>query len=345
MPKDELISTDKWALSLRVFVERGGKSVLGPGRLELLEHIDRLQSISAAARQMGMSYRRAWELVQAMNSAAGQPLVMAQTGGRRGGGTTLTPFGRQVASHFSNVAERLNRTAAEIVSRESSHTVHLFAAVSLDEVVGRVLTDFAPRRPELKVRTLFAASDELASLIRIGAPADLFLTAEPQLIDTLPQKPLRRLAIARNSLAIIAHTASKLPAGGPSRLLQRRRRRIALAAKGCPLGDYTAQFLAAAKITIAGSKQVIRVDNAHGVIAAVRSAQADIGIAYASDAVRAEECRILCRIDQLPTPIQYEGAAFGSNSGPSAAVQFLDFLSSRSAAARFHECGFQPATT
>ena len=53
----------RWGLKVRVWVERDGRKVLGPGRVELLGHIDRLRSITAAAKQMGMSYRRAWELV------------------------------------------------------------------------------------------------------------------------------------------------------------------------------------------------------------------------------------------------------------------------------------------
>ena len=71
-----------------------GRKVLGPGRVELLEHIDRQRSISAAAKQMNMSYRRAWELVRDMNDAAGVPLVEAKTGGSEGGGARLTPHGR-----------------------------------------------------------------------------------------------------------------------------------------------------------------------------------------------------------------------------------------------------------
>ena len=81
------MSGDKpgWGLKVRVWVERGGKKVLGPGRVELLGHIDRQRSISAAAKQMNMSYRRAWELVQAMNDAAGESARRGQRGrvGRR----------------------------------------------------------------------------------------------------------------------------------------------------------------------------------------------------------------------------------------------------------------------
>ena len=61
-----------WTVGFRVWVERAGRAILGKGRLELLEAIDRWHSISAAARQIGMSYRRAWLLVQSVNEAAGE---------------------------------------------------------------------------------------------------------------------------------------------------------------------------------------------------------------------------------------------------------------------------------
>ncbi|MSQ50562.1 MAG: LysR family transcriptional regulator [Betaproteobacteria bacterium] len=73
---------------------------MGPGRAALIEHIDRHGSISAAARQMEMSYRRAWQLVEAINGAFSQPLVTTATGGKRGGGAQVTEFGREVAWRF-----------------------------------------------------------------------------------------------------------------------------------------------------------------------------------------------------------------------------------------------------
>src|SRR5262245_63147146 len=84
-----------WGLKVRVWVERDGKKVLGPGRAELLGHIERHRSISAAARQMNMSYRRAWSLVRDMNEAAGEALVEVTTGGAGGGGATLTARGKE----------------------------------------------------------------------------------------------------------------------------------------------------------------------------------------------------------------------------------------------------------
>lgn len=102
-----------WGLKVRVWVERGGEKVLGPGRVELLEHIGRLKSISAAAKQMGMSYRRAWELVRAMNAAAGVPLVEAAPGGPGGGGAAVTEYGHRAIGLYRDLVARFARTAAE----------------------------------------------------------------------------------------------------------------------------------------------------------------------------------------------------------------------------------------
>lgn len=68
---------------------------MGLGRVELLERIRTAGSISAAARAMGMSYRRAWDLIDAMNRQFGVPLVIKTTGGRCGGGARLTAEGEQ----------------------------------------------------------------------------------------------------------------------------------------------------------------------------------------------------------------------------------------------------------
>src|SRR5260370_13635137 len=93
MTSDKPSWNAEWTVGIRVWVESAGRALLGKGRLELLEGIDRWRSISAAARQMGMSYRRAWLLVQSINDAAGEPLVEAAGGGSPGGGARFAPRG------------------------------------------------------------------------------------------------------------------------------------------------------------------------------------------------------------------------------------------------------------
>lgn len=78
----------------------GAASSLGPGKIALLESIGRTGSISGAAREMGMSYRRAWLLVEAMNTAFTQPVVTAVTGGKRGGGAEVTAFGHDLLERY-----------------------------------------------------------------------------------------------------------------------------------------------------------------------------------------------------------------------------------------------------
>ncbi len=83
---------------------------MGPGKADLLKEIDKTGSISAAGRSMGMSYRRAWMLVDVMNRCFAEPLVHTAKGGKDGGGATLTPLGRQVLNSYQQMVMGLNST-------------------------------------------------------------------------------------------------------------------------------------------------------------------------------------------------------------------------------------------
>jgi molybdate transport system regulatory protein len=85
-------------LTLRVDLASG--HALGPGKIRLLEAIAQSGSISSAGRLLGMSYRRAWLLVDDMNSCFREPVIAAHPGGAHGGGATLTPFGRKLVESY-----------------------------------------------------------------------------------------------------------------------------------------------------------------------------------------------------------------------------------------------------
>lgn len=78
----------------------GKEIALGPGKVDLLETIRETGSISSAARQLGLSYRRAWEMVDVMNRCFAGPLVGCAVGGRGGGGAVLTERGRLVIAAY-----------------------------------------------------------------------------------------------------------------------------------------------------------------------------------------------------------------------------------------------------
>jgi molybdate transport system regulatory protein len=85
-------------LRLRIVLRPG--AALGPGKIDLLEAIAETGSIRAAGSRFKMSYRRAWGLVAELNAMFKTPLVVAETGGRGGGGARLTPLGRAVVERF-----------------------------------------------------------------------------------------------------------------------------------------------------------------------------------------------------------------------------------------------------
>ena len=97
-------------LSIRIDLASGGR--IGPGKIALLEAIRTTGSISAAARAIGMSYRRAWLLVDEINQTLGEPAVKAETGGVRGGGAAVTPTGEQMVDLYRAIETRA-RTAAD----------------------------------------------------------------------------------------------------------------------------------------------------------------------------------------------------------------------------------------
>lgn len=82
--------------------------VLGPGKAQLLESVERTGSISAAARALGMSYKKAWQLIDTMNRHFAAPLVATATGGEQRGGARLTPFGQRVLVHYRALVRQLD---------------------------------------------------------------------------------------------------------------------------------------------------------------------------------------------------------------------------------------------
>lgn len=93
----------------RLRLEKAGRGFLGRGRIELLEKIAEHGSILQAARAIGMSYKAAWDAVEAMNNLADEPLVVRAAGGRHGGGTQLTGYGRRMVAAFHAVEDRYQR--------------------------------------------------------------------------------------------------------------------------------------------------------------------------------------------------------------------------------------------
>ena len=101
-------------LRVSIVLESGAR--IGPGKAKLLESIRDTGSISAAAREMGMSYKRAWLLLDSMNQAFTDPVVMAAPGGAGGGGASLTAFGAEVLERYRRIYDRAAATTTDDVA-------------------------------------------------------------------------------------------------------------------------------------------------------------------------------------------------------------------------------------
>ena len=103
--------------ALAVLVDFGAAGGFGPGKAQVLERIEEAGSIAAAARTMGMSYRRAWLMVAGMNRCFAEAVVETSHGGRRGGGARVTETGRRVVAAYRQLERAADRAAAPHLAR------------------------------------------------------------------------------------------------------------------------------------------------------------------------------------------------------------------------------------
>jgi molybdate transport system regulatory protein len=89
-----------------LWIECEGERFFGPGRVELLEHIDTTGSINQAAKLMGMSYKKAWQMINAINTQGTTPFVITQSGGEKGGGSIITPEAKELIAYHQQLRKR-----------------------------------------------------------------------------------------------------------------------------------------------------------------------------------------------------------------------------------------------
>lgn len=98
----------KKEIRIRCWIDIDGVRFFGPGRAELLSFIDESGSIVKAAKSMGMSYKKAWDMVDEMNTRGKKPFVVARKGGDKGGGSELTEAARKMLFKYNKLMDKLN---------------------------------------------------------------------------------------------------------------------------------------------------------------------------------------------------------------------------------------------
>jgi len=180
----------KGALSLHA----GDRPLGGPDRIELLAAIGETGSISAAARAVGMSYKGAWDAIDAMNNLADEPLVVRAAGGRRGGGTTLTPRGQRLVEVFRAMADEHARYVARLGA---------LGEASLRDL--QLMRRFALRT---SARNQLAATVVAVRSGKVNDAVELQLSGGQRLTATITRQSTRDLGLAVGGEAIALIKAS-----------------------------------------------------------------------------------------------------------------------------------------
>lgn len=172
---------EKVQVSGTVWFDKADKEFLGRDRIELLEKIQALGSITKAARAVGVSYKTAWEIVDAMNNLADRPLVVRMTGGRGGGGTHLTPEGQKIIDSYKIVQEE-HRAFLENIARK------------IDDV-----EDFYKflRRMSLRVsaRNIFKGTIHSVRMGAVNAEIELILPCGDQILSIITNESVEVLGL------------------------------------------------------------------------------------------------------------------------------------------------------
>jgi molybdate transport system regulatory protein len=133
-------------LDVRLRIDFGAASSIGPGKIALLEHIDRVGSLSQAARELGLSYRRAWLLLDDLNHSFTEPIAKTSVGGVGGGGVQLTQFAQRLITSYREV-ERTTLEATRVRFTE------LFKEVEPEKGLKSRLRRFLTRRTSKSRKT------------------------------------------------------------------------------------------------------------------------------------------------------------------------------------------------
>lgn len=174
--------------ALRLVAEQDGRR--GKGRIELLEKIGELGSISAAAKTLGLSYKAAWEAVEGMNNLSEAPLVIRVSGGKNGGGSVLTAFGLQALAAFQRLEAEYQQFLIALRAREDFET--FFQLMRKFDMKTSARNEFLGR-----VRALNRGPVNAEVILDIGGGNDLVAIITQESVDSLG------LAIGKEAYALI----------------------------------------------------------------------------------------------------------------------------------------------
>ncbi len=230
----------------------------------------------------------------------------------------------------------------------SAQTVELTvsAAASLQDALEAITPEFHAAYPTIEISYNFGASGALQQQIEQGAPADIFFSAATKQMDALAEKRLilsdSRQNVLTNSLVLIAPAQSPLAITDIAQLKDAEVGVVAVGEfRSVPAGQYAEQVFTRLNLLEPLQSKLVFSNNVRGVLAAVESGNADVGVVYATDAALSERIKVLATATAAThQPIVYPIAVVSDSPNPDAAKTFIAFLQTPAAQAKFKEFGF-----
>lgn len=221
----------------------------------------------------------------------------------------------------------------------------VFAASSLTDALKVIAADYEKQSGD-RIQFNLGASSTLARQIEVGAPADIFFSADEAKMDRLEKKGLivkesrkRRLS---NTLVIIVASENGAAIAQPKDLADAKIKRVALGdPKTVPIGVYAKEYLQKQGLWAAVESKVVATENVRAALAAVAAGNADASIVYRTDAAISKQIKVVYEVPRATGPkISYPIALVREARQPAAARKFLQHLASAAATKIFERFGF-----
>lgn len=261
---------DKMELSSKLTLEMLGKPFLLEKRIELLYAIEKHGSISKAAKAVPMSYKSAWEAVDAMNNLSEQPIVQRETGGKGGGGTTITPYGLKLLETYKVLKEEHTRfleRLSQVTDIESGEF----------KTIGRLAM-------QISARNQIQGEVEFIELGPVNAKIRIKLKSGHSLVSVITKEAVENLRLKQGDSATAIFKSSTVMLAVPGEMQLSARNSIRGSINHITVGEVNAEVVVdighhdvVVSVITADALKALKLEEGSSVIAIIKSSDVMLG--------------------------------------------------------------------
>ncbi|WP_404319010.1 molybdate ABC transporter substrate-binding protein [Bacillus lumedeiriae] len=257
----------------------------------------------------------------------------------------MIPLGCSNGEQPSTTSSKESNTNEAVSSKKTELIIS--SAASLTDALNELENSFESKHPNIDLTYNFGSSGKLVQQIEQGAPADVFLSASKQDMDTLQEKSLiqeeSRSDFAKNEVVLITNKDHSLPLSSFEELSPKQIKHFAIGEpESVPVGRYTKEVLEHLKLWAPLQSKLVLGSDVRQVLTYVESGNADAGVVYSSDAMISDKVKVVAAAKpEWHEPIIYPGAVTSNSKHTKEAQAFLTYLTSKEGKEVFTKYGFK----